>query len=580
MAQSRTFEMSLLEGEWPAEIRGHHWINGPGKRLPWQKHSIFAPGVLQRLDLQPKADGRLSWHWRESHAYDVEAALAHLEVFEDPRAFHVLGGPLLTGVNNSFFLIDDRVFLTADFNRPWEIDPESMQLRTPVGAVVEWGGSARLSMLSPSVPTTAHPFYDRREGILYDYTSKPAPANGTSLSRFQHQLFVATWDGRGSVRRWEVPGAGLSQYVHEIAGTRNFILLLESSSFQIETGIAWFGLPKLEPHLPVSNLYVVRKSDLVEANRVRGVPFRKIEVPVEAFHVLADYEDDGQCVDLWLAHGNGLDFLVTNGPADVHWKTGKPFERWQLDRFIHADYAPIGRYRVDVDRERVVESHRVIDYDRWWGAGVWSWDPRPANPKESPLYVSWLGYDSDLVSRRLMDLYGDRPHRILPPQLRSGRQAPAGAHRRRLGERRRRAGVPLSRRHHDDRQPVHPPPRRRGRLGGGVPRLPQTRRAVLALRCGAHRRRPGRPPRLPGAAPGANDPPHLDRRSAGAHVVLPRLHRRRPRRRLASPARAVPQGRGDGNQKGRGLGCWLLGASPLKNPTPCFHKLSMSGSPP
>ena len=379
MAQSRTFEMSLLEGEWPGEIRGHHWINGPGRKLPWQKHSIFAPGVLQRLDLQPRADGRLLWHWRESHAYDVEAALAHLDVFEDPRAFHVLGGPLLTGVNNSFFLIDDRVFLTADFNRPWEIDPESMRLKTPVGAVAEWGGSARLSMLSPSVPTTAHPFYDRREGILYDYTSKPAPANGTSLSRFQHQLFLATWDGSGPVRRWEVPGAGLSQYVHEIAGTRNFVLLLESSSFQIETGIAWFGLPKLEPHLPVSNLYVVRKSDLVEANRVRGVPFRKIEVPVEAFHVLADYEDDGQCVDLWLAHGNGLDFLVTNGPADVHWKTGKPFERWQLDRFIHADYAPIGRYRVDVDRERVVESHRVIDYDRWWGAGVWSWDPRPAN---------------------------------------------------------------------------------------------------------------------------------------------------------------------------------------------------------
>jgi all-trans-8'-apo-beta-carotenal 15,15'-oxygenase len=426
MAQSRTFEMSLLEGEWPAEIRGHHWINGPGRRLPWQKHSIFAPGVLQRLDLRPTADGRLLWHWRESHAYDVEAALAHLDVFEDPRAFHVLGGPLLTGVNNSFFLIDDRVFLTADFNRPWEIDPQSMELQTAVGAVAEWGGSARLSMLSPSVPTTAHPFYDRREGVLYDYTSKPSPANGTSLSRFQHQLFVATWDGHGPVRRWEVPGAGLSQYVHEIAGTRNFVLLLESCSFQIETGIAWFGLPKLEPHLPVSNLYVVRKSDLVEANRVRGLPFRKIEVPVEAFHVLADYEDDGQQVDLWLAHGNGLDFLAANAPGDVHWKTGKPFERWQLDRFIHADYAPIGRYRIDVDRERVVESHRVIDYDRWWGAGVWSWDPRPANPKDSPLYVSWLGYDADLVSRRLMDLYGDRPHRILPPRtVPDGRHPPA-----------------------------------------------------------------------------------------------------------------------------------------------------------
>ena len=415
MGRSSTYEMSLLEGEWPKDIRGHHWINGTGKRLPWQQHSIFAPGVLQRLDLAPTKDGRLLWHLRDSHAYDVEAALAHLDVFEDPRAFQILGGPLLTGINNSFFLIDDRVFLTADFNRPWEIDPESMTLASVVGRVGEWGGTARLAMLSPPVPTTAHPFYDRRERILYDYTSKPLPENGTSLARFQHQLSITTWDGDGEVKRWEVPGSGLSQYVHEIAGTRNFVVLLESCSFQIETGITLLGLPKLAPHLPVSNLYVVRKSDLNEANRTRGVPFRKIAVPCEAFHLLADHEDDGHTIDLWLTHGNGLDFLAANSAEDVHWKTGKPFERWQLDRFIHADYAPIGRYRIDVEREAVVESDRVIDFDRLWGAGVWSWDPRPANPKDSPLYVSWLGYDSALVSRRLMELYGDRPHRILPP---------------------------------------------------------------------------------------------------------------------------------------------------------------------
>jgi retinal pigment epithelial membrane protein len=413
MARSITHEMSLLEGEWPKDVRGHHWINGTGRRLPWQKHSIFAPGVLQRLDLEPSG-GALRWHVRDSHAPDVRAALQHLDVFEDPRAFAILGGPLLTGVNNSFFLIDDRVFVTADFNRPWEIDPESMRLESAVGSVREWGGTARLAMLSPPVPTTAHPFYDRSERVLYDYTSKPMPENGTSLARFQHQLFVAAWDGAGEVRRWEVPGAGLTQYVHEIAGTRHFIVLLESCSFHIETGIALLGLPKLEPHLPVSNLYVIRKSDLTEDNRVRGVPFRKISVPCEAFHILADYEDDGRAIDLWLTHGNGLDFLAANTADDVHWKTGKPFERWQLDRFINADYAPIGRYRIDVEHESVLESNRIIDFDRWWGAGVWSWDPRPANPKDSPLYVSWLGYDSALVSRRLMDLYGDRPHRILP----------------------------------------------------------------------------------------------------------------------------------------------------------------------
>lgn len=410
----RTYAMRLLEGTWPRDIRGHHWINGPGRRLPWQQHSIFAPGVLQRFDLAPDAAGELRWHVCDTHAYDVQAALQHPDVFADPRAFQLLGGPLLTGLNNSFFLIDDRVFLTADFNRPWEIDPESMQLATVVGRVREWGGASRLALLSPFVPTTAHPFYDRREGVLYDYTSRVVPRDGTSLSATERPLRLATWDGHGPVRTWEVPGAGLTQYVHEIGGTRHFVLLLESCSFQIEPGLEMLGLPKLAPHLPVSNVYVVRKADLSEANRTRGVPFVKIEIPLEAFHLLADYEDDGRHIDLWLTHGNGLDFLAANTADDVHWKTGEPFARWQLDRFINADYAPVGHYRLDVERGAVVTSSRLIDFERLWGAGVWSWDPRPANPADSPLYMSWLGYDGRLVSRRLMALYGDRPHRILP----------------------------------------------------------------------------------------------------------------------------------------------------------------------
>jgi hypothetical protein len=41
------FAMRLLDGRWPDAIRGHHWINGPGKRLPWHQHSSFAPGVLR-----------------------------------------------------------------------------------------------------------------------------------------------------------------------------------------------------------------------------------------------------------------------------------------------------------------------------------------------------------------------------------------------------------------------------------------------------------------------------------------------------------------------------------------------------
>ena len=238
MAQSRTFEMSLLEGEWPKEIRGHHWINGPGKRLPWQQHSIFAPGVLQRFDLQPDAGGELRWHVRDTHAYDVQAALAHLDVFEDPRAFQVLGGPLLTGLNNSFFLIDDRVFLTADFNRPWEIDPgvdAAGHGRRPSRV----GRQRRLALLSPLGADHGASLLRSARGAALQLLLPLVPRDGTSLARHQRP---APRRHLGRPRRgapWEVPGRRADAVRPRDRRRRATSSCCSSRrSFQIEPGIA------------------------------------------------------------------------------------------------------------------------------------------------------------------------------------------------------------------------------------------------------------------------------------------------------------------------------------------------------
>lgn len=418
-------DMRLLDGVWPEDIRGFVWINGAGRALPWQRHSVFAPGVLQRLDLEPK-DGRLRWARQDLRTFDVQAALAHAELFADPRTRQYFGGPL-TAINNALFDIGDRLFVTADINRPWELDPASMSLRTVVGTAREYGGGGtQLSLLSPFVPTAAHPFYDRRDGLLYTYSSRPSPRSGASLSQLQHELFVITWDGVGEVKRWRVPGAGLTQYVHDVRCTRNFVILLESCSFRLEPGLLNLGLDKLRPDLPVTNLLVIRKSDLTEENRGRGVPFRKITIPVESFHLSVDYADDGVELELWVTHGNGLDFLMMNDSRDVHWRTGRPFERAQLGQYAYADYAPAGHYRVHVERQALIQSQQIIHPERYWGPSVWSWDTRLENVADSTLYLSWVGYDEALVSKRLMAMYGDRPHRILPTgTLPRGSHAPA-----------------------------------------------------------------------------------------------------------------------------------------------------------
>jgi len=413
-ARSSTYDMTLLAGAWPEDIAGHHWIVGLGERLPWQDRYAAPPGRLQRLDLRPTTDGRLRWHVKDLHAPDVAAAHAHAEVFEDPRARAVLGD-VLTACNAAFFQLGERVFVTADENRPWELDPETMEMRTVVGAAREWGGAARLSMLSPCIPTSAHPYFDEDDGLVYNYTARALPEGGTSLSRFDRHLSLTAWDGAGALRRWEVPGAGLKQYVHTIAATRNFVILLESSSYQHESGMVQLGLPKLEPHLPVSNLVVIRKRDLTDAAMGSGVPCRTITIPVESIHMLVDREDDGEHLDIWLAHANGLDLLLTNTRDDVHWRSGQRFRVTQLGAYGHADYTPFGRYRVRVSDGQILDSRRVVEPDRLWGAAIWSWDPRRKDFRGGSLFTSWFGFDPALVNKRLMDMYGDRPHRILPP---------------------------------------------------------------------------------------------------------------------------------------------------------------------
>lgn len=185
----------------------------------------------------------------------------------------------------------DRLLVTTDAGRPYEIDTETLALATPVGSNQEWQPEA--TSLSPFLPvlSTAHPYFDaaKKEFITVNYGRsiasflKMIPAleeaerlpeellqwleaiarliHLEALVQFLAQwasklsvellhlffkllgelsgvgnedfVYLIRWDGQGDLERWRLmlpdgSPVGIRQGLHQIGVTRNYIILIET----------------------------------------------------------------------------------------------------------------------------------------------------------------------------------------------------------------------------------------------------------------------------------------------------------------------------------------------------------------
>ena len=186
----------------------------------------------------------------------------------------------------------DRLLVTSDAGRPYEIDTATLDLVTPIGSNREWQPEA--TKLSPFLPvlSTAHPYFDaeKKEFITVNYGRSIAsflemiPAleeaeklpedllkwleeiarlihlealvkflaqwasklslellhlffkllgelSGVSTEDF---VYLIRWDGQGDLERWRLmlpdgSPLGISQGLHQIGVTRNHIILIETA---------------------------------------------------------------------------------------------------------------------------------------------------------------------------------------------------------------------------------------------------------------------------------------------------------------------------------------------------------------
>ncbi|MFY0536674.1 carotenoid oxygenase family protein [Nannocystis pusilla] len=173
----RELELNVLDGAVPTDIHGHLFIAGSIASLG--RPAFTGEGTLYRFDLE--ADRiRLTQNIMRPPCHYADRAAAN---FGELMQFRDIGlsriSPLLgirTVLSNSPIPLRDRMIVTTDAGRPWEFDPVTLELVTPIGKADEWLGSIPVPWAFPLVLSTAHPAEDEATGELFTVNfSNPAP---------------------------------------------------------------------------------------------------------------------------------------------------------------------------------------------------------------------------------------------------------------------------------------------------------------------------------------------------------------------------------------------------------------------
>lgn len=233
----------------------------------------------------------------------------------------ILGGR--NQLNTAFLKVGDRLLVTIDAGRPYEVDPDSLELLSPVGKTSEWMGmlpgvSNLISWLNGSYPfdiyiNSAHPVVDLKKTTTKEFftTNYSTGYNGLYQKPFNwmvdklNQLFrgnanIKEQFGRftdliryqletGEMERWRLvlTDTGepviVEQSLHQLAITEDFIVLADIA-FKMEFSQIFapfmFGFLKFEivpkelrawiydtflrgiSPLPYGIIYIVKRSDL------------------------------------------------------------------------------------------------------------------------------------------------------------------------------------------------------------------------------------------------------------------------------------------------------------------------------
>jgi hypothetical protein len=328
--------LNIKEGTLPTDLHGHVFIVSPvgfGDSIYGQGLAIFnGDGMIYRLDLDTPGEVSLKTEIAHTPCYYADNAIQAKENIPSRYRFKNWGlmrYSLLLGLRDSLntaflsmpFPSQDRLLVTFDAGRPYEIDTDSLKVVTPVGSNREWQTAIPIPQPFPAHLSTAHPAFDRERGEMFTInygrsawnfldtipgfemlSELPTRADETigylarllewdflqpvtrgvwqglkdgidflgdratailPQIRVPDFLYLLRWDGEGKIERWKlVDDAGnpikITQSVHQIGVSKDYIVIIDTA---FKVGVEQLlnnPLPDNEPIEKILRVFLTR----------------------------------------------------------------------------------------------------------------------------------------------------------------------------------------------------------------------------------------------------------------------------------------------------------------------------------
>lgn len=405
----RHHRLDVAEGHWPEDVEGSVFVIGPDKRRPGG-HWFGEQGLIEKIRLLPDAAGRIEVEHRlvRSPLYRLRRRLPFL--FAKVQFMELSPFGVTNMANTNVQPIDDRLFVGYDAGRPVEVDPETLEFLTPVGANDEWLQSAP-GLLEPLCAVAAHPGADFEEHALYfvNYTQISAPDVAA-------ETHLARWALDGAVSRWRVEGMSPFDSIHDVKTTRHHVVFSDLP-FVVEPG-TFKGDARTIRNQDHTKLWIVAKEELRTTPAGGTVRAREIRIPMPTGHLSVDYEEVDGSLRVVLQQIPLSDLMISMTRDSIDHRGGRAIDP-NYEGLITLAVQPtvVGRYRVDAATGEVLESEVAIDDARLWGGVLATTDTSSpdARAHQRQLWYAGTGFDPDLVPQGWWDLYGDATDGVVHP---------------------------------------------------------------------------------------------------------------------------------------------------------------------
>jgi carotenoid cleavage dioxygenase-like enzyme len=458
-------ELNIVWGELPKDLEGHVFIVAPvgsieSGGIPFKDGTpiLNGDGMIYRFDFNEPGKVRVNAKIVKPPCYYADLATQTEQQYQKYKfGNHGLGRfSICLGLRNElntallpmqFSGENARLLVCWDGGRPYEIDTETLEVVTPVGSNKEWQPEAEtpLNFVFNPVMSTAHPYFDAKKNQMFSVNFGKSLGILGKIVGLKDFVYLIRWDGKGDLERWKVvledgSPVKLQQTMHQITVTDKYVILMETAFLFGVGQMINNPFPKRQcldkllrvlltgSQSPNTVVYIISRADLTAGQYpAQGGPevivkARKLVIPREAIHLLADYENPDNQITLHMGHvcaWEGSEWTHVNDrfaenpsepiPSRVHGMISE-----------ETDISYIGRYVIDGETGTMIGDRVIKDWIATWGISFFTYRVNPDTgmmpDRFDNIYWTSLGLWNELLTEFLFKLTKNYAYRTVLPE--------------------------------------------------------------------------------------------------------------------------------------------------------------------